>query len=314
MEPETHPALLVGTEGFDDAGVYALDAERALIQTVDFFTPVVDDPYTFGAISAANSLSDVYAMGGRPITALVVSGTSPQISLETLARIFAGGQAKLREAGVPLLGGHTVKDPEVKYGLAVTGLAHPDRVITNAGARDGDVLYLTKPLGTGVITTALKEEACPPDILEGAVESMLRLNAAASEAMMETGVHACTDITGFGLAGHAHQMAHSSGLSLEFDLSSLPLLEGALEMAAEGHIPGGLNTNRSVYREWITGDPEDEPMSELLYDAQTSGGLLIAVPAQRASRLAEELQARGVLVAPVGRAVEGPPGRLVFRP
>jgi len=292
--------------------VWRLDEATALVQTVDFFTPVVDDPRTFGAISAANSLSDVYAMGARPLTALVVACTPPGFDLDQLAEIFAGGQGKMHEAGVALLGGHTVKAPELKYGLAVTGVVHPDRVVTNAGARPGDRLYLTKPLGTGVITTALKEEACPPEVLAEAVRVMLILNRAASEAMVEAGASACTDVTGFGLLGHAHQLAHSSGVSLRLDTSALPLLPGAAEAAAARHIPAGLKANQAFLEEWIRDESGGVGPRDLLYDPQTSGGLLIAIPAARALQLAEALAGRSVGVHPIGQVEEGPAGRLVL--
>jgi selenide,water dikinase len=313
LEPESHPDLLVGSEGFADAGVYRLDEKTALVQTVDFFTPVVDDPWTYGAIAAANSLSDVYAMGGRPLTALVIACTPPGFDLEALAAVFAGGQEKAHEAGVVLLGGHTVKAPELKYGLAVTGVVHPDRIVTNAGARPGDVLYLTKPVGTGVITTALKEEDCPPGILQGAVEVMLTLNRAAAEAMVAAGASAATDVTGFGLLGHAHQLAHTSGVRLAIDPDAVPVQPGAIEAIAGRHIPGGLNANRDFVKPWLTVESAGERPPELLYDPQTSGGLLIAIPAERAQRLAEELATREVGVHPIGRVEEGRPGHIVLR-
>jgi len=311
--PEDDPNLLVGTAAMDDAGVYRLDDETALIQTVDFFTPIVDDPGTFGAISAANSLSDVYAMGGRPLTALAVAAVPPEFDMDVLGDILAGGQEKAREAGVPIIGGHTVKCPELKYGLAVTGLVHPNRMITIDGAMAGDVLYLTKPLGTGVIATALKNEDCPPAVLSGAVASMLTLNADAAEAMLEASAHACTDVTGFGLAVHAHQMAHSSGVTLEIDLDSLPVLAGALEATTAGHIPGGLDTNRSHVEEWITGDTISGERFMIAHDPQTSGGLLISVPGRMASALEDALAGRGIPVHPVGRVVEGRAGAVVLK-
>lgn len=313
LDPEEHPSVLVGVSTFDDAGVFRLDEETALIQTVDFFTPVVDDPWTFGAISAANSLSDVYAMGGRPLTALAVVGVPEGFDLRALARILIGGQSRLQQAGVALVGGHTVKDPELKYGLSVTGIVHPERVITNAAALPGDLIYLTKPLGTGVITTSLKNEACPEEILAGAVESMMRLNAAAAEAMVEAGAHACTDVTGYGFLGHAHQMAHASGISIEVDVAAVPLLNGARQAVEAGHIAGGLNANRSFLAEWVRDDSGDEAGVNLLYDPQTSGGLLISVAADRASALADALAARSEPVHPVGRVSEGPAGRILIR-
>jgi len=313
LEHSDHPALLVGTSSLDDAGVYLLTDEIALIQTVDFFTPVVDDPRTYGAISAANSLSDVYAMGGRPLTALAVTGVPDGFDLDALVEILAGGQEKAGEAGVPIVGGHTVRDPELKYGLSVTGTVHPDQLVTNAGARPGDVLYLTKPIGTGVITTALKDGASDPEALQGAEASMLRLNATAAEAMVEAEASACTDITGFGLLGHAHQLARASEMALEFDLPTLPLLHGAREAAAAGHIPGGLKKNRAFLEPWVSADDPDAEAAELLYDPQTSGGLLISIPRERAARLVEGLERRGEPVHPVGRVMEGPQGTIRVR-
>lgn len=296
----------------DDAGVYRLDESTALIQTVDFFTPVVDDPATFGAISAANSLSDVYAMGGRPITALGIVCVPDAFDMATLGAILRGGQDKAREAGVPIVGGHTVKAPELKFGLAVTGVAHPDRLVTNAGARPGDILYLTKPLGTGVISTALKEEKCSPEVLAGAVEVMLTLNAAAAEAMLEAGASACTDVTGFGLGGHGHQLALYSGVSLEIDLEALPYIEGALEAIEGKLIPGGMVSNRKSLEEWITATASTSVRQELLYDPQTSGGLLIAIPEADSRNLEDAFTARDVPVHAIGRMVEGRPGSITL--
>ncbi len=296
----------------DDAGVYRLDESTALIQTVDFFTPVVDDPATFGAISAANSLSDVYAMGGRPITALGIVCVPEKFDMEILGQILRGGQEKAHEAGVPIVGGHTVKAPELKFGLAVTGVAHPDRLVTNAGARPGDVLYLTKPLGTGVISTALKQEKCSPEVLAGAVEVMLSLNAAAAEAMLEAGATACTDVTGFGLGGHGHQLAYYSGVGLEIDLEALPAIEGALDAIEQKLIPGGLVSNRKFLEEWVSGSPSTSARRNLLYDPQTSGGLLIAIPEADSRRLEEALTARDVPIHAIGRVVEGHPGSITL--
>jgi len=296
----------------DDAGVYRLNEDVALIQTVDFFTPVVDDPWTYGAIAAANSLSDVYAMGGRPLTALAVTAVPDNFNMDILGDIFAGGQAKANEAGVPIVGGHTVKCPELKYGLAITGTVHPDRIITNAGAAIGDSIYLTKPIGTGVITTAIKKEKCPPEIMEGAVASMLTLNSGAAEAMIEAGAVACTDITGFGLAGHAHTLAHSSGVAMELVIDSLPLLPGAAGFAAEGFIPGGLVTNRSHIEKWIRNEKGIEEGFDLLFDPQTSGGLLISIPDDKVQVLETALACRGIEVNRIGRVVDGEAGELVI--
>ncbi len=308
------PNVLVATETYDDAGVYRLTDELALVQTVDFFTPVVDDPYLFGQIAAANALSDVYAMGGRPLTALNIVGfPRERLGPEVLAEILRGGAEKVREAGAVLLGGHTVDDDEPKYGLAVTGLVHPDRVLTNAGARPGDQLVLTKPLGVGVITTALKRGAAPPEAVAAAVEAMCALNAAAAEEAQAVRAHACTDVTGFGLLGHAREMAAGSGVSLRLWADRVPLLPGSLELAEAGHICGGSRNNRRYLEPCVTFAPGvSEVMQALLGDAITSGGLLIAVPAQRAQELLDRLHDRGVSAAAlVGEVVEGPEGQIL---
>ncbi len=296
---DEHPDLLVGTETHDDAGVYRLTPEIALIQTVDYFTPIVDDPYDFGAISAANSLSDVYAMGGIPRTAMnVVGWPQGELPWETLAAILRGGHDVVHDAGAVLVGGHSVKAPELFYGLSVTGTIHPDRVLTNAAAVEGDALFLTKPIGTGVLTTALKRGELEPDYLRGAVSSMKELNRAAAEAMQIVGVHACTDVTGFGLLGHLLELVRASRVDAEIDASSVPLLPGSFDHAKAGHKPGGLNANRRYVEPflersvWI-----DEALDDLLFDPQTSGGLLIAVAEAQAADLAQAFRNRGVLTA-----------------
>jgi selenide,water dikinase len=301
--------VLVGIETLDDAGVYRLGPELALIQTVDFFTPVVDDPYLFGQIAAANALSDVYAMGGDPLTAMnIVCFPTRSGDPEVLAAILRGGLDKLKEAGAVLLGGHSVEDAEPKYGLAVTGVCHPARVITNAGARPGDLLVLTKPLGTGVITTALKAECAPPEAFRAAAEAMTALNRDASLAMREVGVHACTDITGFGLLGHALEMARAGGVALRFAAGAVPLLPGARDLAAQGFVPGGTYANRQYLAGHVTFDPAvPEELQMLLYDPQTSGGLLMAVAPERLAALLNALRRRNVAAAVVGRVEEGEP-------
>ncbi len=271
--------VLVGFDTSDDAGVYRLTEECALVQTVDFFTPIVDDPYTFGAIAAANALSDIYAMGAQPLCALSIVAYPPQGDLEDLKQILAGGAEKMREAGCVILGGHSVGDQEIKFGYAVTGTVHPERVLRNAGAREGDALVLTKPLGTGVIATALKRGAASPAHVEASVASMLELNRRAAEAMAGLQVHAVTDVTGFGLLGHAREMAAVGDVTLEIDVSRVPLLPGALEYARQGALAGGLKNNR----EYVSGEVElvrelPEELLNLLYDPQTSGGLLVALP------------------------------------
>lgn len=266
------PNILVGFETSDDAGVYKLSAECALVQTVDFFTPIVDDPFTFGAIAAVNSLSDVYAMGGRPITALSILCYPADGDLDDLEQILKGGVSKMHEAGCPVLGGHSVKDDEIKFGYAVTGTVHPDRVKANAGAQAGDIVLFTKKIGTGVIGTALKKGIASDAHVAAMTESMLQLNRAACEAMLHFDVHGCTDITGFGLLGHVREVAVGSGVTIEIDPAQVQYLPGAIEYAAAGAIPGGLIANRDFVSCAVEGDAGD-----LLYDPQTAGGLLITM-------------------------------------
>ena len=274
--------VLVGFDTADDAGVYKLTPECALVQTVDFFTPIVDDPYTFGAIAAANSLSDVYAMGGRPVSALSILAWPAKGDLEELAQILKGGAEKMHEAECAVLGGHSIADPEIKFGYAVNGLIHPERIKTNAGARPGDVLLLTKRIGTGIIATALKRGIAKESDNSISVQSMLTLNRAACEAMLEYDVHGCTDVTGFGLIGHAREMAVASGVTLEIDPRAVRFLPGAVEYARQGALPGGLKNNREFAGPCVEGESEFE---DLLYDPQTSGGLLIALAAKDAALL-----------------------------
>ena len=266
------PNILVGFETSDDAGVYKLSPECALVQTVDFFTPIVDDPFTFGAIAAVNALSDVYAMGGRPLTALSILCYPAAGDLDDLEQILKGGVSKMHEAGCPVVGGHSVKDDEIKFGYAVTGTVHPDRVKANAGARVGDVVLFTKKIGTGVIGTALKKGIASDADVEAMTESMLELNRAPCEAMLEFDVHGCTDITGFGLLGHVREVAVASGVSIEIDPKLVQFLPGAVEYAAAGAIPGGLVANREFVSCAVEGEAGD-----LLYDPQTAGGLLITM-------------------------------------
>jgi len=304
LPPQTDPRVLIDFRTSDDAGVYRWGDGTALVQTIDFFTPIVDDPYTYGRIAAANALSDVYAMGGEPVTALAVAGfPQDELEPETIKAIFRGGYDTLRDAGVALLGGHTVRDPEVKFGYAVTGRVHPDRVWTNAGARPGDVLILTKPLGTGIVGTAIKGARAPEALVAHAVASMTMLNRTAADVLREAGdaVHACTDITGFGLAGHATEMAIASGVTLVIDAASLPAFPGVLEIAAENR-SGGLGTNRLQFAPTTeaAGVPDDR--LDLVYDPQTSGGLFVAVDANRAEALVDRLVAAGMPARTVGRA------------
>lgn len=296
----TDPNLLVGLHTADDAAVYKIAEDLALIQTVDFFTPVVDDPYIFGQIAAANALSDVYAMGGRPLLALNIACFPNCLPVEVLGEILRGGAEKVREAGAIIAGGHTVQDDEPKYGLAVTGLAHPREIITNAGARPGDLLILTKPLGTGIICTAIKAEMASREASRAAIEQMAALNAKASFAMKEAGAHACTDITGFGLLGHAAEMAAASGVSLVFHQAETPLLPGVTELAAMGLIPAGAYHNRDFLNEQVVFDPAIPPEQRtVLFDPQTSGGLLIAAAEEKVDLLLKRLAEEGINTARV---------------
>jgi selenide,water dikinase len=270
--------VLIGFATADDAGVYKLSDECALVQTVDFFTPIVDDPYTYGAIAAANALSDVYAMGGKPMTALSIAAFPAKADPAMMREIVRGGMDKMAEAGCAVLGGHTVADDEIKFGFAVTGTVHPDKVWSNAGARPGDLLFLTKPLGTGVIATALKRDNARDEHVEASTKSMLHLNRDAVEKLAVAEVHGCTDITGFGLIGHAREMALASGVTLEIHVDALPLLAGALDYAAAGLTPGGLKNNREFASADVDISGALQPgVESLLYDPQTSGGLLAAV-------------------------------------
>jgi len=303
IPPSSDPRVLVDFRTADDAGVYAWDSGPALVQTVDFFTPIVDDPYVYGQIAAANSLSDVYAMGGEPRTALAIAAF-PKDGLDPadISAIFRGGFDKLREAGTALLGGHTVQDTEIKFGYAVTGAVAVDRMLTNAGARAGDVLILTKPIGTGIVGTAIKAGRASEDVVERAVRSMVTLNKAAAEVVSRaTGVHACTDITGFGLLGHLSEVAAASGVSVELIANQVPILEGVVPLVPR-HRSGGMATNRAHFGPRIalaSGISTD--VRDLLFDPQTSGGLLIAVAAPAAEALTEALGSAGVLAAEIGR-------------
>ena len=286
----TNENVLVGFDTADDAGVYKLTPELALVQTVDFFTPIVDDPYTFGAIAAANSLSDVYAMGGKPISALSLLAYPANGDLDDLEQILKGGAEKIHESGCVILGGHSIADDEIKFGYSVTGTVHPDRVKANAGARAGDALVFTKRIGTGVITTALKREIAKESDVQAAIDSMLTLNRRACESMLAYDVHGCTDVTGFGLIGHAREMALGSGVTIELDTTAVQFLPGALDYARQGALPGGLKNNRefaSCAVEVMREIPAE--VENLLYDPQTSGGLLISLPEADAAQLESKL-------------------------
>jgi selenide, water dikinase len=287
--------LLVGISTGDDAGVFRLRDDLAIVSTVDFFTPVVDDPYTYGQISAANALSDVYAMGGRPVSALnIVCWPQTGLPREMLAEVLRGGSEKAREAGVVVVGGHSVADEEVKFGMAVTGVIDPRRIVRNVGARVGDALVLSKALGTGVLMTAFKRDQLSDEAYEAAVRSMVQLNADAALAMLKFDVHAATDVTGFGLVGHALKMAEGSGVTIVFEESDLPLLPDALEQCGAGMIPGGGQRNREYYAPSVRiSDEVSDRIAELAFDPQTSGGLLIALPDAQALPLLAELQRTG---------------------
>jgi len=298
--------ILIDFRTSDDAGVYKWAAGPALVQTVDFFTPIVDDPYTYGQIAAANALSDIYAMGGRPLTALAVAGF-PQVDFDPaiITAVFTGGFDKLREAGVVLLGGHTVRDNEVKFGYAVTGEVEPDRVLSNAGAQPGDVLFLTKAIGTGIVGTAIKAGGAPEAIVQAAVRSMAQLNRGAAEALraLPVGhVHACTDITGFGLVGHASEVAAASGVTLRINARVVPLLTGVLALA-KGNRPGGLASNLEYFERHVQAEAGiDQDLLWLMYDPQTSGGLFIAAAAEHASAVDRALMRAGIAAVQIGTA------------
>jgi selenide, water dikinase len=301
--------LLVGFDTSDDAGVYRIAPDLAVVQTVDFFTPLVDDPFTFGQIAATNALSDVYAMGGRPITALSMVCFPQDGDLDILEQIMRGGLTKMEEAHCIVVGGHSVRDTEIKFGYAVTGLIHPDHVFTNTGAVAGDILILTKPIGTGVITTALKRGVAKQSWVENAVRSMTTLNRAASEVITAaTGVHAMTDVTGFGLMGHGRELALGSGMTLEIIVDQVPRIEGALDAIHLGAIPAGLLANRE-FAECLSADAPGSRIPDdfriLLYDPQTAGGLLISVAPEKADEVLGSLQSAGLGAAVVG-SVLGP--------
>ena len=316
---QTDDRVLVDFRTADDAGVYRWESGPALVQTVDFFTPIVDDPYVYGQIAAANSVSDIYAMGGRPLTALAVAAFPKEgLDAETIRAIFRGGFDKLREAGVSLLGGHTVQDQEIKFGYAVTGAIDPARVLTNAGARAGDVLFLTKPIGTGIIGTAIKFDRVDARLAAAAAESMRTLNRAAADtlrALPAAAVRACTDITGFGLIGHATEMARASGVTLAIDASRVPMFDGVLAIAARNR-SGGMASNEDHFAAAVRVDPSiPAEVLAVLYDPQTSGGLLVAAPPADAAEVEAALRAAGVPAARIGAAEAAQSGlHIVLRP
>jgi selenide,water dikinase len=310
LVPVDDPNALVDASTGDDAAVYLIAPDRALVVTADFFTPIVDDPFDFGRIAAANALSDVYAMGARPLFALNLVGFPRKLLGEgILEEILRGGGAVCREAGISVLGGHSIDDAEPKFGLVAVGEAHPDRLVTNAGARPGDVLVLTKPLGTGVVSTAIKAGQAPAEVARRAVEVMASLNRAAAEAAQECGVQAGTDVTGFGLLGHLRNLLRASHVAATLRWTDVPLLEGARELALAGHIPGGSKRNLADTADDVTWDPGvPEAVRLLMADAQTSGGLLLCVAPERVNDLLTRLEGRSPAAAFIGEVVEGGAG------
>jgi selenide, water dikinase len=303
---DQHPDLLVGLGAPDDAAVFRLNDEQALIQTVDFFTPIVDTPYEYGAIAAANALSDIYAMGGEVLFALNIAAFPPDLPANLLSEILRGGADVMRSVGAAIAGGHTIQDKEPKYGLAVTGMVHPDRILTKGGARPGDQLVLTKPLGTGTITTALKRGQATPEHLDAAIASMTRLNRVASQAAVAAGARAATDITGFGLIGHASEMAEAGGVRFRIRFDALPWLPGALGYAEAWVFAGGAHNNHAFYNHKVTyARPVADWQETLLHDPQTSGGLLVAAPSDRLDVFLSFCAERGQPAWVVGDVVEG---------
>jgi len=294
-----NPDMLVGTETSDDAGVYRLRSDLAIVNTVDFFTPIVDDPYIFGQISAANSLSDVYAMGGEPKTCMnIVCFPKGKMDIEILGEILKGGAEKVKESGAVVIGGHSIIDEEIKFGMAVTGIIHPDKILRNVGVQEGDALILTKALGTGIITTALKKGKASEESVNEAVKSMTTLNAAAAQAARKHPIHACSDVTGFGILGHALEMASGSGVTLVIESAKMPLLRGAPRLAEKGYITGGCKRNREYLADKMAIDKSiREGLVEVALDPQTSGGLLLAVSRRHAAKLLEDLHAAGIAQA-----------------
>jgi selenide,water dikinase len=304
--------VLVGPETSDDAAVYRITGELGLVLTIDYFTPIVDDPYSYGLIAAANSLSDVYAMGARPLTMLNIVGIPKELLAENiLARMLQGGVDKAKDAGVEIIGGHTIDDKEPKFGFAVTGLVHPDRIYRNVGAKPGDVLVLTKPLGSGIISTAIKNGKAPETLIQKVVEVMATLNKGAAEAMVEIGASACTDVTGFGLLGHLYEMTSGSGVGARISLREIPIIPEVFELAREGYVPGGSKSNLQYLEKSIVWDSTPEEAKIVLADAQTSGGLLISIPGDKVDSLRQALTTRGVNpVAFIGEIIPDSKGRI----
>ncbi|MBO4331051.1 MAG: selenide, water dikinase SelD [Oscillospiraceae bacterium] len=312
LEVRTDPDLLVGFDKSDDASVYRISDELALVQTVDFFPPVADDPYTFGQIAAANALSDVYAMGGEPRLCLNIMAVPKSMPDEAVHQLLRGGYEKVYEAGALITGGHSILDEEPKYGLAVTGFVHPDRVLTNSGAREGDVLLLTKPLGIGILTTAAKADMCSGEGLLRAFELMKTLNKSARDVMVRFCVHACTDVTGFGLLGHACEMAQGSDVGIELDVGAIDLIGESLELARLGILPEGMYRNRRFAEPFVEPGETELAVQDMLYDPQTSGGLLFAVAEEDADACFEALKGRVPSAQRIGRVVKYGGGKRIF--
>jgi selenide, water dikinase len=312
LKPAHDPNVLVGHETRDDAAVYRLSPEQAVVETVDFFTPVVDDPYWFGRIAAANAFSDIWAMGAKPLFALNLVGWPVKtLSMDILAEVLRGGAEAAALAGAPVLGGHSIDDPEPKYGMAVTGLVHPDRILRNVGARPGDRLLLTKPLGSGIITTAIKRGVALGSLQDAVTRLMAELNRAAGEALAQSGaVHALTDVTGFGLLGHAWEMAEGSGVGLRIRSQAVPVLDGVVDLAAADVVPGGSRANLAWVQPHLRADPDAALPLIVLADAQTNGGLLAAVAPERSAGVLAALVAAGVKAADIGEVLPGSPARI----
>ena len=308
------PRVLVGTNTCDDAGVYKLDDETALVQTVDVFTPGVDDPYTFGQIAAANSVSDIYAMGGKPLTALTIIGFPIEtVSPRVMTQMLRGGMDKLREAGVTIIGGHSINDPGPKFGYAVTGLINPSKIVTNAGAQPGDVLVLTKPIGVGIISFANQMGKASEKAMEAASRTMTELNKTAAEVMLEVGVNAATDVTGFGLLGHLSEMVSQSGVTVELYANRVPILDEVMDYVSQGIVSGAIERNKEYASQYVSADGVSEEMMYVLYDPQTSGGLLISVPEEKAGTLVGLLKSRGVEHATIiGKVISKSDGRIII--
>lgn len=305
-QPE-YPELLVDFKTSDDAGVYQISEDQAIVNTLDFFPPIVDDPYAFGQIATANALSDVYAMGGKPITAMSIVGFPlDKIDISVLRKITEGSLDKLKEAGVPLVGGHSIQDPELKFGLSVSGLIHPDKVLKNNSPKDGDIVILTKPLGTGAINTALKRGFASDESVEISMNSMVQLNKYAAEIITKYPVHSCTDVTGFGLIGHSCEMIIGSGMSLNIDFASLRILKGAMNYIEEGAVPGGTRKNIEFRSSFVENfDSIPDPIKYILFDPQTSGGLLFTIDRDNCQKILDEMNSSGIPAYIVGEIAKG---------